>query len=246
MLLFKQEVVWDGILGLNFANKRLRTEGILPIFDTIMDKKLLTNKHEKNQFAYYLGKDGGAITFGGANMRFKANPDQEFLWAPVTDTSYWTISLIDVRKYDKEPGTPNLRGNLVTSGLCPNGCKAIMDTGTYLVYGPYTKLSKLLKDMTIDSCDKKNTLPNIGFVFKGMQGEFELMLTPDDYVLEFEVEGKKDCVIGLGADGDADEWTFGQVFLRAYYSVFDRDESAIGFVRSNPEPEDFKVRTEEK
>ena len=44
MLLFKQEVVWDGILGLNFANKRLRTEGILPIFDTIMDKKLLSQE----------------------------------------------------------------------------------------------------------------------------------------------------------------------------------------------------------
>ena len=45
-----------------------------------------------------------------------------------------------------------------------------------------------------------------------------------------------DCVIGFSND-DSDEntWTLGQVFLKAYYTVFDRETEAIGFVRSNPQ-----------
>ena len=100
--------------------------------------------------------------------------------------------------------------------------------------------------MTIDDCSKKNSLPTLGFVFRsfpinGRETSFELILSPDDYVLEFEVNGKNDCVVGIGADSEDSGWTLGQVFLKAYYSVFDRDTESIGFVRSNPDP--FKMNT---
>jgi len=99
--------------------------------------------------------------------------------------------------------------------------------------------------MTLDDCSSKHTLPTLGFVFKsfpinGRETSFELILTPDDYVLEFEVNGKNDCVIGIGADNEDSGWTLGQVFLKAYYSVFDRDTESIGFVRSNPDPYKMK------
>lgn len=95
--------------------------------------------------------------------------------------------------------------------------------------------------MTLNRCEDKNTLPNLGFIFKGYSKNgkdeaFELILTPDDYVLEFEVNGKNDCVIGIGSDSEDSGWTLGQVFLRAYYTVFDRESEAIGFVKSNPDP----------
>lgn len=99
--------------------------------------------------------------------------------------------------------------------------------------------------MNIDDCSKKYTLPTLGFVFRsfpvnGRETSFELILTPDDYVLEFDVNGKNDCVIGIGADNEDSGWTLGQVFLKAYYSVFDRETESIGFVRSNPDP--FKMK----
>jgi hypothetical protein len=95
--------------------------------------------------------------------------------------------------------------------------------------------------MTLTNCEDKHNLPSLGFIFKGYTRDgkdeaFELILTPDDYVLEFEVDGKRDCVVGIGSDNEDSGWTLGQVFLRAYYTVFDRESEAIGFVKSNPDP----------
>lgn len=42
------EVEWDGILGLAFANHNLKQKNIQPIMDNIMIQHLLTNKNEKN------------------------------------------------------------------------------------------------------------------------------------------------------------------------------------------------------
>lgn len=133
---------------------------------------------------------------------------------------------------------------MVEDALCPSGCKSIVDTGTYLVYGPSDQLQSFLADMTIQSCAEKSKLPNLGFMFKGYSKEgkdsaFELILTPDDYVLEFEVDGKNDCVVGIGSDNEDSGWTLGQVFLKAYYTVFDRDNEAVGFVKSNPDPQEM-------
>ena len=46
---------------------------------------------------------------------------------------------------------------------------------------------------------------------------------------------KRDCVIGIAPDNDPG-WTFGQVFLRSFYTVFDRTVGTerVGFLRNNP------------
>jgi len=65
----------------------------------------------------------------------------------------------------------------------------------------------------------------------------ELVLTPEDYVLQFDINGEDDCVLGIGPDTEDTGWTLGQVFLRTFYTVFDREDGGkIGFVRSNSNP----------
>lgn len=56
-------------------------------------------------------------------------------------------------------------------------------------------------------------------------------MTPDDYVLQFKIDGNDDCVIGIGPDPEED-WTLGQVFLRSFYSIYDRDEKRVGFLKA--------------
>lgn len=138
------EVLWDGILGLAYPNNNMKRKQIKPIFDNIMSQQLLTNKGEKNQFSYYLGPDRGAITFGGADMRFKHDLNEEFLWAPILEESYWTISLVDLKKsteknlknHENEKSVNLDFRQINSNALCPHLCKSVMDTGTYLIYGP--------------------------------------------------------------------------------------------------------------
>lgn len=109
-----------------------------------MNQNLLKARNEKNQFAYYLGSDRGSITFGGADMRFKKDLDEEFKWAPISEKNYWTITLIDIKKYSANSGynfkSRDMEDNTSGNVLCPSGCKSIIDTGTYLIYGPSDQL----------------------------------------------------------------------------------------------------------
>lgn len=69
------------------------------------------------------------------------------------------------------------------------------------------------------------------------------MLTPDDYVLRFEVDGEEDCVIGIVPDNIDTGYTIGQVFLKAYYTLFDRDSNRIGFVKSKNDTQTIDATT---
>lgn len=72
-------------------------------------------------------------------MRFKQNINEEFKWSPITEKNYWTITLIDIKKYKNRPQLEQ-DDDMVTGALCPYGCKSIVDTGTYLIYGPSDQL----------------------------------------------------------------------------------------------------------
>ena len=124
-----------------------------------MFQGLLTSKGEKNQFAYYLGHDRGAISFGGADMRFKRDITEEFQWAPIVEELYWTIGLSDVHSEGQ--------GKRESGKLCGSSCKSIVDTGTYLIYGPPDQIKSVLSDLNVEDCKRKKELPDIVFEFEG-------------------------------------------------------------------------------
>ena len=252
------EVVWDGIVGMAFPSRALVTKGVTPLFDNIIAQKILTNATPRlaNQFAYYIDDTQGQMTFGGVNCAYVVQQSQSlsdaaaqkaaeeacknsFSFVPVTRKTYWTLTLDDVSlSYPK--GTVIPPGQKLSGNCGRYGCRAIVDTGTYLVY-----TSKFFQTPSawanFGHCGHTANLPNITFTFRtdGVRdrlpgtapasGVVSLTLEPREYVLKFDnSRSKEDCVVGISPDKDS-VFTLGQVFLRAYYAVFDRDENRIGF-----------------
>jgi len=161
--------------------------------------------------------------------------------------TYWTINLNDVRvTYPDLPSNSllqshstsntfhrhNLKHQTKTSiipRVCGHlGCETIVDTGTYLIYGPQDQVQTLLGGIgNVEDCNGIENLPHIHFDLS--DGE-TLTLSPYDYILRFEVNGDPECVVGISPDHDV-IWTLGQVFLKSYYTVFDREKDRIGFSR---------------
>jgi hypothetical protein len=247
------DVIWDGILGLAYPTPAQLDIGTLPIFDTMIEQGTLTKQKLGNQFSYYINDHEGAMTFGGVNCEYlKTGASSEciskFTFTPVTKKTYWTITLQDVRV--THPASSFLQANANTAtgtnsgtnhhvdhqmktSLIPRicgseGCETIVDTGTYLIYGPQDQVNKLLGGIgTVDDCKGIDNLPHIHF---DLSSGDTLTLSPRDYVLQFEVNGALECVVGISPDHDV-IWTLGQVFLKSYYTVFDRDADRVGFAR---------------
>jgi len=234
------DVQWDGILGLAFPSPSLVETGITPFFDSILKSNLLKKRGLLNQFAYFIDDKGGQMTLGGADCtKFKFSTEQsqgraaragggataggcatQFLFVPVTEKSYWTVTIQDlVISWPNRPAT---------SGFCgAAGCKAIVDTGTYLLYGPSAQVNAILGN-SIQDCEDYTSMPDITFVFSN---GVSLTIGPIDYVLKFQsASGSSDCVVGISPDNDT-IWTLGQVFLRSFYTIFDRDTASVGFAR---------------
>jgi len=52
----------------------------------------------------------------------------------------------------------------------------------------------------ITNCKDIDKLPNIVFEFKQGEKNIDIVLSPKDYIIRFEMDGKEDCVIGITAD----------------------------------------------
>lgn len=263
-ILVLEEFKWDGILGLGFENADSRQRGMKPFLDHLKDENILTDMGYKNQFGYYLSNRGGFITFGGVDNRLKRSPEEEVMWSPVsTEMGFWTIDIVGVRKeYSRGVSVERNQDKVVVKyeGFHDGGKKSIIDTGTFFIYAPKKTMQSYLNGLEINSCEDKDKLPYIVFQIKskgieGIKGSaiIELVLSPDDYVIEYlnEENWTRECVLGIQADEQKDEshidgWTLGQIFIKSYYTIFDKDNLQIGFVRSwqekgnRKEADDFK------
>jgi len=215
---------FDGILGLSFPS--LSASKYTPVFDSVINQKLLG----KNCFSFYYSKlptQNSAIILGRPRRDLY---DGDITFIKVSKQLYWELQLKDIRV-----GQRNLM-------VCPRGpCKIVVDTGTSLLTGPSRHISSLLSTLPMPpDCGGIQNLPTITFVLADNKGEYEFTLEPEFYVLRSENDdGTVDptyCKAGFMAldvpQPRGPLWILGDLFMRKYYTVFDRDGASIGFAKA--------------
>lgn len=118
-------------------------------------------------------------------------------------------------------------------------CKAAMDTGTSLITGPSHAISKLQALMgQVTNCDDLSNMPTVTLVLDGI----DYPMAPEDYVLQFPPEDGQpaSCLLGFKAldvpPPRGPLWVIGDVFMRTYFTVFDREQNRVGLTRADASP----------
>ncbi|KAG9342658.1 hypothetical protein JZ751_016095 [Albula glossodonta] len=222
-------VRFDGVLGLAYPSL---TEVVgAPVFDNLMAQKLV----EKPIFSFYLSRKKntaepeGELVLGGTDEAHYIGPIN---WVPVIEKGYWRIHMDNVK----------VQGAVA---FCPQGCQAIVDTGTSVISGPTNDILVLqqlvgatptsIGEYLID-CTRLSSLPQIAFTLNGV----EYSLSADSYVRKEEVGGRHVCFSGFQAvDVPAPAgpfWILGDVFIAEFYTIFDRGQDRVGFARARQAP----------
>jgi len=203
---------FSGILGLAYPN--MAAYGITPVFDSIINNKLLVN----NIMTFFYSTDAttdGQITLGFVD---KSKYSGKLNYYKVVDKFYWSIKLDDILLNGK------------SLGLCDEGCKAVVDTGTSLITGPTDDLRKLLRSIKVeDNCDGYETAETVTFVLSGDK----YVLQGKDYILKKKYRNKDKCrAMMMPLDVPRPHgpvWILGDVFMQKFYTVFNRDNDSVGF-----------------
>ncbi|KAI4553188.1 hypothetical protein MJT46_016482 [Ovis ammon polii x Ovis aries] len=195
---------YDGILGLNYPN--LSISGAIPIFDKLKNEGAISEP----VFAFYLSKDereGSVVMFGGVDHRYYKG---ELNWVPLIEAADWVVHMDRI----------TMRRNVVA---CSAGCEAVVDTGTSKLIGARQRRSQYYV-----SCSVINTLPSIIFTINGIN----YPVPGRAYILK-DLRGR--CFTAFlenKVSSSTETWILGDVFLRLYFSVFDRGNDRIGLARA--------------
>ncbi|XP_068832226.1 pregnancy-associated glycoprotein 1-like [Capricornis sumatraensis] len=212
-----ENITFDGILGLSYPNASFF--GAIPIFDKLKNQGAISEP----VFAFYLSKDkqeGSVVMFGGVDHRYYKG---ELNWVPVIKASDWRVHMnrISMKRYVI---------------ACSLGCEAFVDTGTSHILGPRKLVNKIRKLISATrwlskhyvSCSAVNTLPSIIFTINGI----DYPVPAQAYILKHSTGYCYPAFDEHDFSSSRETWFLGDVFLRVYFSVFDRGNDRIGLARA--------------
>ncbi|POY70891.1 hypothetical protein BMF94_6068 [Rhodotorula taiwanensis] len=205
---------FDGILGLGYDT--ISVAHVVPPFYNMINQGLL----DEPVFAFWMGSDPeqGEAVFGGVDSKHYTG---KIDYVPVRRRGYWEVELEKVG-FGKE-----------TLELENTG--AAIDTGTSLIALP-TDVAEMINteigakknwagQYTVE-CDTIKSLPDLTLYFGGKP----YSLSAEDYILQ--VQGTcLSAFTGLDIPGSP-LWIIGDVFLRKFYTVYDKGRDAVGFAKS--------------
>ncbi|KAB0377425.1 hypothetical protein FD755_011869 [Muntiacus reevesi] len=212
-----QEVPFDGVLGLGYP--KFSFSGVTPIFDNLKNQGAISEP----VFAFYLSKgkpEGSVVMFGGVDTSYYQGT---LNWVPLIKAGRWCVHMNSI----------SMNRRLIA---CNGGCEAIVDTGTSVILGPRRLVNNLLSLIGAKprgsehyvSCSAVNNLPSIIFTINGINYPVPAQA--------YAVKGSHgDCFITfkqIPVDTPRETWILGDVFLRLYFSVFDRGNDRIGLAQA--------------
>ncbi|XP_040111859.1 pregnancy-associated glycoprotein 4 [Oryx dammah] len=208
---------FDGVLGLNYPTQSCSRP--IPIFDKLKNQGAISEP----VFAFYLSKDeqeGSVVMFGGVDHRYYKG---ELNWVPLVQADDWTIHIDRI----------SMRREVIA---CSDGCDALVDTGASLIHGPGRLVDNIQKLIGAKprgvkhyiSCSAVNTLPSIIFTINGIN----YPVPAQAYILKGSRGHCYTTFKEKRVRTSTESWVLGDVFLRLYFSVFDRGNDRIGLAPS--------------
>ncbi|CAM9217862.1 unnamed protein product [Chrysoparadoxa australica] len=221
-----QHFMMDGIAGLGFSGLSMITK------PTVLE--LLHDAHPEvpNMFSVYLSTDPWDTTqpshlvFGGYDLSIVSD-NATWHYTPVLregygDLRYWSIKMLGVDIVSDQ-------GDRVK--VCESGCHAIVDTGTSGIAVPEALFESLCSiitsglDCTGQVCHRATVrdFPDLQF---HIYPDNVLPLRAEDYVT---CNNWGQCIIKMQPSFGGNFWILGDVFIQAYYTLFDVENLRVGF-----------------
>ena len=204
---------FSGILGLAFPSI---SQDKLPTF---VERLHETNQLANYQFSFYLSHNetpGSVFILGGSSSQYYTG---EINYHKVYGNAFWLIDLTGVSYNGK---------NLIDG----KAGVAIMDSGTSYITGQKNVIDSIIAQIGVKygqniACTKVSSLGTLEFKFDNITYN----LGPEYYVVKIKQFGKTVCTPAfqyqpLGALKNS--LIFGDVFLQAYYSVWDLGNMRVG------------------
>lgn len=198
----------DGILGLAYVS--IAEDSVPPFFDVLFQQGVV----EKNEFQFYLSGDDStdsALVLGGHDDSYCSG---DYHYTNIVKELYYVVVVESIKVDGQDIGVCSFQG-----------CVSIVDSGTSLIAGPASGISAIMAQANVSAdCSNLDDLPDVGFVMN----DYEFKLTPKQYVIQVETQQGNECISGFQAF-EQNLWILGDVFMRAYTTVFDRENSKVGF-----------------
>eukprot|EP00343_Euplotes_focardii_P008193 CAMPEP_0205818468 /NCGR_PEP_ID=MMETSP0206-20130828/377_1 /ASSEMBLY_ACC=CAM_ASM_000279 /TAXON_ID=36767 /ORGANISM="Euplotes focardii, Strain TN1" /LENGTH=376 /DNA_ID=CAMNT_0053110847 /DNA_START=14 /DNA_END=1144 /DNA_ORIENTATION=+ len=196
----------DGILGL--AYEAISVDN-LPVFIEAADV-------EDKSFSFLLGHldQESVLVVPGVDEDFFTG---DLVYHDVIEQMYWSLNMTSIQVGDEQIEHAS-------------EFKGVIDSGTSLIVGDAKIIDPIIAKIgTIDqTCKDISGHPDITISFDGI----DYVLTSEDYIVQVKSFLGTACVNGFMAANFGEGFDYliiGDVFMRKFYSHFDKNENRVGF-----------------
>jgi pepsin A len=209
------EIPFEGILGLAFPS--MSAHGVQPFFDTVMQQEVL---HGHNEISFFMAKhpkEQSAVFFGGVDERFF---EGDITYFPVTQEHYWSVDVIDFKIGDKSHTE-----FIEFRHAGPRVSKLILDSGTTYFTAPPGLFQQVMDKLPSGNCKETASYPDLHYIMKDVDGiVHDVTVPPSVYMVSTYGDGW--CDLSFMEIPVPDKYgpafIFGEVFMRHWYTVFNR------------------------